>query len=510
MKVFGGEIFSVTRADLQKVFADFAGTIVLSGLKTFLRAFDVADTQKVFDVELAAYLLYPERDDYSCEKLLSLEFDGLQLPDTSLPAQVAALEKIAALYETKLADADMTKLYHEIELPLTEVLARMERRGVFVDRVQLQKKSAEMSRRILALEENIYDLAGRTFNVNSPKQLAEILFVRLRLPAVKKTKSGFSTNAEVLEELKSRHPIAEAILNFRALSKLKSTYLDGLDKLIGDDGRIHTNFNQTVTATGRLSSSDPNLQNIPVRTDEGREIRALFEPREPFDCILSADYSQIELRLLAHMSGDDNLIDAFNRGQDIHARTAAEVFGLPIDAVTGEFRRKAKAVNFGIVYGISDYGLSQNLHITRKEAATYIARYFERYPRVKNFLDETVAKAREVGYVTTMFGRRRYLPAINSKNFNLRSLAERMAMNTPIQGTAADIIKLAMIRAEKNLHGLDSRIIVQVHDELVLEAKTSELAEAEKILRDAMEHVAELSVPLIVDVHSGANWSLAK
>ena len=510
VKVFVGEIFSVTRDDLQKVFADFAGTIVLSGLKTFLRAFDVADTQKVFDVELAAYLLYPERDDYSCEKLLSLEFDGLQLPDTSLPAQVAALEKIAALYETKLADADMTKLYREVELPLTEVLARMERRGVFVDRAQLKKKSAEMSRRILALEENIYDLAGRTFNVNSPKQLAEILFVRLRLPAVKKTKSGFSTNAEVLEELKSRHPIAEAILNFRALSKLKSTYLDGLDKLIGDDGRIHTNFNQTVTATGRLSSSDPNLQNIPVRTDEGREIRALFEPREPFDCILSADYSQIELRLLAHMSGDENLIDAFRRGQDIHARTAAEVFGLPIDAVTSELRRKTKAVNFGIVYGISDYGLSQNLHITRKEAASYIARYFERYPRVKNFLDETVAKAREVGYVTTMFGRRRYLPAINSKNFNLRSLAERMAMNTPIQGTAADIIKLAMIRAEKNLHGLDSRIIVQVHDELVLEAKTSELADAEKILRDAMEHVAKLSVPLIVDVHSGANWSLAK
>ncbi|MBR1647569.1 MAG: DNA polymerase I [Selenomonadaceae bacterium] len=510
VKIFGGEIFSATRDELQKVFADFAGKIILSGLKNFLRKFTVAEPQKVFDTELAAYLLYPERDDYSCEKLFQLEFDGLQLPDVSPAAQVVALEKIAALYETKLDAADMTKLYREIELPLTEVLARMENRGVFVDRAQLQKKSAEMSRRIFALEEKIYDIAGRVFNVNSPKQLAEILFVRLGLPAVKKTKSGFSTNAEVLEELRHRHPIVEAIINFRALSKLKSTYLDGLAKLIGDDGRIHTNFNQTVTATGRLSSSDPNLQNIPVRTDEGREIRALFEPREPFDCILSADYSQIELRLLAHMSGDENLIDAFNRGQDVHARTAAEVFGLPIDAVTPEFRRKAKAVNFGIVYGISDYGLSQNLHITRKEAASYIARYFERYPRVKNFMDETVAKAREVGYVTTLFGRRRFLPAIKSPNFNLRSLAERMAMNTPIQGTAADVIKLAMIRAEKNLHGLDSRIIIQVHDELVLEAKTSELAAVEKILREAMEHVAEFSVPLIIDIHSGANWALAK
>ncbi|MBR2520096.1 MAG: DNA polymerase I [Selenomonadaceae bacterium] len=510
VKIFGGEIFSATRDDLQKIFGDFAGKIVVSGLKTFLRKFAVTDLEKFFDTELAAYLLYPERDDYSCEKLLSLEFDGLQLPDNSPAAKVAAIEKIAALYEKKLADAEMTKLYREIELPLTEVLAHMERRGVFVDKIRLKQKSAEMSRRIFALEEKIYDLAGRAFNINSPKQLAEILFVRLGLPAVKKSKSGFSTNAEVLEELKHRHPIVEAIINFRALSKLKSTYLDGLDKLIGSDGRIHTNFNQTVTATGRLSSSDPNLQNIPVRTDEGREIRALFEPREPFDCILSADYSQIELRLLAHMSGDENLIDAFNRGQDIHARTAAEVFGLPIDAVTPELRRKAKAVNFGIVYGISDYGLSQNLHITRKEAASYIARYFERYPRVKNFLDETVAKARELGYVTTMFGRRRYLPAIKSPNFNIRSLAERMAMNTPIQGTAADVIKLAMIRAEKNLSGLDSRIIIQVHDELVLEAKTSELAAVEKILRDAMENVAEFSVPMIIDIHSGANWSPAK
>ncbi|MBR3051923.1 MAG: DNA polymerase I, partial [Selenomonadaceae bacterium] len=326
----------------------------------------------------------------------------------------------------------------------------------------------------------------------------------------KKTKTGYSTNAEVLEEIKWRHPIVEKILKYRALTKLKSTYLDGLGKLIGDDGRIHTNFNQMVTATGRLSSSDPNLQNIPIRSEEGREIRALFEPGANYDCILSADYSQIELRLLAHMSGDENLIDAFVKGQDIHARTAAEVFGVPLEKITPDLRRKAKAVNFGIVYGISDYGLSQNLNINRKEAGEYIAKYFERYPGVKNFLDETVALAHKFGYVTTMFGRRRALPAINSRNFNLRSLAERMAMNTPIQGTAADIIKLAMIRAEKNLRGFRSRIIIQVHDELVLEAVETELADVEKILREAMENVVKLSVPLSVDVHSGKNWSLAK
>ena len=510
IKLFGGEIFMSSLADVQKVFDEFTGKIILRGLKNFLRDLTVTRLERIFDVELAAYLLYPEANDYSCERLLPLEFDGLTMPDNSLAATTTALEKLAEIYETRLADANLTELYAEIELPLTEVLAQMERRGVFVDKQRLQEKSAQMSARIADIEQEIYNLAGESFNINSPKQLAEILFVKLKLPAVKKTKSGFSTNAEVLEELKWRNPIVAAILNFRALTKLKSTYLDGLDKLIGDDGRIHTNFNQTVTATGRLSSSDPNLQNIPVRTDEGREIRALFEPGTGYDCIFSADYSQIELRLLAHMSGDENLIDAFRRGQDIHARTAAEVFGVAIDAITPDLRRKAKAVNFGIVYGISDYGLSRDLHISRKEAGEYIALYFERYPGVKKFLDATIAQARLSGYVTTMFGRRRYLPAINSKNFNLRALAERMAMNTPIQGSAADIIKLAMIRAEKNLRGLDSRIIIQVHDELVLEAKSSELAGVEKILRDAMENVVKLSVPLTVDVHSGTNWALAK
>ena len=510
IKIFGGDTFATSeREAVQKVFDDFAGKIILSGVKNYLHVFEIAKLEKIFDVELAAYLLYPEADDYSCEALLPLEFDGLKVADNSLASEALALEKLADLYEKNLDDANLTTLYQEMELPLTKVLAQMEMRGVTVDKAELKNKNIDMTKRINAVKENIYKLAGETFNINSSKQLADVLFVKLKLAPTKKTKTGYSTNAETLEELQA-HPIAAEILKYRTLTKLKSTYLEGLSKLIQSDGRLHTNFNQTVTATGRLSSSDPNLQNIPIRTEEGRSIRALFKPGDGFDCILSADYSQIELRLLAHMSGDENLIDAFNRGQDIHARTAAEVFGVAIDDVTPDLRRKAKAVNFGIVYGISDYGLSKDLHISRKEAGEYIALYFERYPGVRDFLDATIAQAHLSGYVTTMFGRRRYLPDINNKNFNLRSNAERMAMNTPIQGSAADIIKLAMIRAEEGLRGFDSRIIIQVHDELVLEAKTSELVDVEKILREAMENVVALKVPLLVDINSGTNWLLAK
>ena len=496
VKIFGGELFLLDKVSTEKFLSD-----------------KKALTAK--EIELAAYLLYPERENYSTAELLALEFDGLKLPDNSLAAQVTAIEKLGALYEQKLADANLTKLYREIELPLAEVLEKMERRGVFVDTDGLEKKSAEMEKRIAELEKNIYDFAGEQFNINSPKQLAEILFTKLKLPTVTntktKTKSGVSTNAEVLEALSGKHPIVEAILNFRALTKLKSTYLDGIKNLINPQThRVHTNFNQTVTATGRLSSSNPNLQNIPVRTEEGRQIRALFEPGEGYDFLLSADYSQIELRLLAHMSGDENLINAFNSGEDIHARTAAEVFGVKISEVTPDLRRRAKAVNFGIVYGISDYGLSKDLHTSVKEAAEYIQLYFERYPKVKIFLDATIKQARETGFVTTMFGRRRYLPQIKSKNFHQRGLAERMAMNTPIQGSAADIIKLAMIRAEKNLEGLKSRLIIQVHDELLIETTADELAQVEKIVRDAMENVVELKIPLVVDIHSGKNWAVAK
>ena len=502
VKIFGGKIFSATREDVQKIFDEFGGKIILNSLKNYLHDFRITNFEKILDMDLAAYLIFPERDK-------AIRNDDLKI-GKDLATTVKTFEKLAPQYEKVLNDADLMRLYREMELPLTEILARMEMRGVFVDKERLKEKSVEMAERIAVLEKKIYELAGETFNINSTRQLAGVLFVILKLPPVKKSKTGFSTDAEVLEELKDKHPVIPEIIKYRMLSKLKSTYVDGLIKLIGDDGRVHTNFNQTVTATGRLSSSDPNLQNIPVRTDEGREIRALFVPGEGYDRILSADYSQIELRLLAHMSGDENLIDAFLKGQDIHARTASEVFGVSIEEVTPELRRRAKAINFGIVYGMSVYGLSQDLHISREEAGRYIVRYFERYPGVKDFLDATVAQAHLHGYVMTMFGRRRALYGINSLKFNLRSVAERMAMNTPIQGSAADVIKLAMIRAEENLRGFDSRIIIQVHDELVVETKSSELAEVEKILRESMENVVKLDVPLIVDIHSGENWSSAK
>ena len=510
-----GKIFNVTENELKRIVEEYPRKIFVHDLKNFLHHYDVGHIEKFFDVELAAYLLYPEMNDYSCNRLLPLEFDGLQLPITSLAAQVAALEKLGTLYIEKLDEVEMKELYDAIELPLTYVLAKMEQRGVYVDTKQLDEKSVEMESRIAEIEKNIYELAGETFNINSPKQLAEILFDKLKLPPVtqtkKKTKSGISTNAEVLDNLRGTHPIIDEILNFGTLAKLKSTYIDGLQNLIDPQThRVHTHFNQTVTATGRLSSSDPNLQNIPIRTEEGRKIRALFEPGEGYDFLLSADYSQIELRLLAHMSDDENLIAAFNSGEDIHARTAAEVFGVNVNEVTPDLRRKAKAVNFGIIYGISDYGLSRDLRTTRHEAGEYISLYFERYPKVKNFLDATIEQARELGYVTTMFGRRRQLPAIKNSNFHLRGLAERMAMNTPIQGSAADIIKLAMIRAERNLAHLKSRLILQVHDELVIETVESELDEVAKIVRDAMENVVALKVPLIVDVHYGKNWTEAK
>lgn len=515
VKTFGGEVFEVDKIQLEKIFSEYTNKIFVSNLKNILHKFEIDNIEKFFDIELAAYLIYPERENYSPKELLAIEFDGLKTSQDSLAAEVAAIEKLGELYARKLDEENLTRLYFEIELPLTKVLAKMEMRGVFVDTEKLEEKSVEMETQIAELEKNIYTLAGEKFNINSPKQLAEILFDKLNLPVIKntrtKTKSGISTNAEVLEALKNLHPIAAEILNFRALTKLKSTYLDGIKTLINPQThRVHTNFNQTVTATGRLSSSDPNLQNIPVRTEEGRKIRALFEPGEGYDFLLSADYSQIELRLLAHMSGDENLINAFLSGEDIHARTAAEVFGVALDEVTPELRRKAKAVNFGIVYGISDYGLSIDLHTSRKEAAEYIQLYFQRYPKVKNFLDETILQARKLGYVTTMFGRRRYLPAIKSSNFHQRGLAERMAMNTPIQGSAADIIKLAMISAEKNLQELDSRIILQVHDELVAEVKAGELEQVKKIIRTAMENVVELKIPLVVDLHHGKNWAAAK
>lgn len=490
---------------------------VVFGLKRYDQA-GLRGQKAFFDVELAAYLLEPERSKYALSELSQKylqEAAPESFDDEKAQAvwEAKAISRLYPLLGAKLEEEKLTHLMDTIELPLVEVLAAMEQNGVYVNRAHLAEKTEEVAGRLQTIEAAIYEMAGHDFNLNSPKQLGVVLFEELGLPVRKKTKTGYSTNAEVLESLRLEHPIVDQILAYRLWSKLKSTYLDGIAGLIRTDtGRVHTNFNQTVTATGRLSSSDPNLQNIPVRTEEGRMIRALFEPGEGYDCLLSADYSQIELRLLAHMSGDENFIDAFQRGQDIHARTAAEVFGIPLDEVTPELRRHAKAVNFGIVYGISDFGLARNLHISRKEAGDYISRYFTRYPGVRAFMDKVVAEAHETGYVTTMFGRRRELPAIKSRNFNQRMLAERMAMNTPIQGTAADVIKLAMIAAFRKLKeaGLKSRILLQVHDELVLEVKESELETVQAILHEAMENVVSLSVPLSIDVHWGRNWAEAK
>ena len=476
----------------------------------------------IFDLELADYLLRPEESKRDIERAAFARLGSLPEASEGLTDEQRAVREVLLAAQLShpmqeaLATAGLSNLYRKVELPLVPVLAEMERTGIYVNRTALERERTAANARIDALAEEIHALAGADFNISSPKQLGEILFERLDLAAgskIKKTKTGYSTNAETLEELKDRHPIVSKVLTYRMWTKLRSTYLEGIGALIRPaTGRVHTSFNQTVTATGRLSSSDPNLQNIPVRTEEGRAVRALFEPGEGYDVLLSADYSQIELRILAHMSGDATLIDAFRSGQDIHARTASEVFGVPIDSVTSEQRRRAKAVNFGIVYGLSDFGLARDLGISRKEAAGYIERYFERYHGVREFLDKTIADAHTNGSVTTLYGRRRDLPAINSRNFMQRSFAERMAMNTPIQGTAADLIKIAMIRADEALRAADvrSRILLQVHDELVLEVVADEIAQVSDILCTAMSGAAELAVPLAVDVHTGKNWAEAK
>ncbi|ANR70623.1 DNA polymerase I [Selenomonas sp. oral taxon 126] len=495
--------------------------VVLWNAKRYAQA-GLSVGTNIFDLELADYLLRPEENKRDLARAaFAHSADFPAVPEEATQEQRAVHEALTAAHlaepmRAALDGAGLTRLYRGIELPLVPVLASMEQTGIYVNRAALERELTAANARIEALVTEIHALAGTEFNISSPKQLGEILFERLGLAEgskIKKTKTGYSTNAETLEELRDRHPIVDKVLTYRMWTKLRSTYLEGIGALIRPaTGRVHTSFNQTVTATGRLSSSDPNLQNIPVRTEEGRAVRALFTPGAGYDALLSADYSQIELRILAHMSGDETMIDAFRSGQDIHARTASEVFGVPLDEVTGEQRRRAKAVNFGIVYGLSDYGLSRDLGISRKEAGGYIERYFERYHGVRAFLDKMVADAHANGYVTTLYGRRRDLPAINSRNFMQRSFAERMAMNTPIQGTAADLIKIAMIRAYDALRaaGVKSRILLQVHDELVLETVEAEIAQITEILRAAMSGAAELAVPLAVDVHVGKNWAEAK
>lgn len=474
-----------------------------------------------FDTLIAAYLIDPSGSEYGFDRLMTV-FAGRGPSPFSKETQgtpayaawtAAGLPELHTAQEAEIARIGATELLNGIELPLVETLSSMEVCGIQVDRQGLSVMDGEIGRRIGELLQEIYDLSGEAFNVNSTRQLGAILFDKLGLPAGKKTKTGYSTDAEVLENLAGVHPVIDRLLEYRLLTKLKSTYLDGLRPLIREaTGRIHTRFNQTVTATGRLSSSDPNLQNIPVRTEIGRKIRTLFVPGEGYDWLVAADYSQIELRILAHLSGDANMIRSFLTGEDIHTRTASEVFGVPLDEVTGEMRSRAKAVNFGIVYGISDYGLSQGINVSRREAAEYIAGYFSRYPAVRAYIDRSVMEARMTGYVSTLFGRRRHLPDINSPNFNLRAFAERTAMNTPVQGTAADIIKKAMIRVHAGLRQqkLKSRMLLQVHDELVLEAPEDETETVRGILRDAMENAASLSVPLLVDVKQGRTWADTK
>ena len=473
----------------------------------------------IWDASLMGYLLNPASNKYTMPELMHSYDAGVQEPEEAwtdsmkLGWQCYGLAQIGERLQKKLMLFDLLPLYQEIEFPLVQVLAAMEQAGIYLNRESLARQTREAGSIIADLEQEIYDLAGRQFNIASPKQLGVILFEELGLPVIKKTKTGYSTNVEVLNELYNLHPIIEKILAYRQWTKLKSTYMDGIAPLIDrEDGRVHTSFNQTATATGRLSSSDPNLQNIPVRRQEGRHIREMFEPGQGYDLLVSADYSQIELRVLADMSQDENFLRAFRHNEDVHARTAAEVFGVAVENVDSELRRKAKAVNFGIIYGMSDFGLAQDLHISRKEAKEYINKYFAKCQGVKAFIDKVVTEAHDNGYVVTKFGRRRDLPEIRSTNFQRRSLAERMAMNTPIQGTAADIIKLAMIRTYKALQesGLKSRMLLQVHDELVLEVPQEELPQVKDLLKQAMEQAAELQVPLTIDINAGKNWAEAK
>lgn len=507
---------------------DGLDTLITPDLKGLLKHVRVPETKNCIDTTIAAYLLNPLKNEYTYDDL-ARDILGLMVPSKldllgKLKIKKAAEEKPEALelmvcYEAytciaaknqlleQLEDHGMKKLYDEIEMPLVYVLADMEKEGVRAEKAELEAYGAQLTGRISELETSIYEKAGETFNINSPKQLGVILFEKLQMPNGKKTKTGYSTAADVLERLAPDYPIVSEILEYRQLTKLKSTYADGLALCIAPDGRIHSTFNQTITATGRISSTEPNLQNIPIRMELGRLIRKVFVPKEGY-VFIDADYSQIELRVLAHMSGDQNLIAAYQHAEDIHRITASQVFHTPLEEVTDLQRRNAKAVNFGIVYGISSFGLSQDLSITRKEAEGYIASYFETYPGIKIFLDRLVTDAKEKGYAETMFGRRRPVPELASSNFMQRSFGERIAMNSPIQGTAADIIKIAMIRVKQRLEReqLKSKLILQVHDELLIEAVADEEEYVKTLLAEEMRHAADLAVTLEVDVKSGRNW----
>lgn len=495
--------------------AEKAETYAMFHLKESMEQVTIRNQANCFDVSVAAYLLNPLKNNYTWEDV-AREHLGLMI-DEKIDQDMKACYESYVNYASvevlrqKLRDTKMDTLFRDIEMPLVFTLFDMEQNGIRVEADALKQYGDQLAGKIAELEKEIYEEAGETFNINSPKQLGVVLFENMKLPGGRKTKTGYSTAADVLEKLAPEHPVVAKILEYRQYTKLKSTYADGLANYIQDDGRIHGKFNQTITATGRISSTEPNLQNIPVRMELGRLIRKVFIPEEGYRFV-DADYSQIELRVLAHCSGDEHLIQAYKEQSDIHRITASQVFHIPFDEVTPQQRRNAKAVNFGIVYGISSFGLSQDLSITRKEAAKYIDDYFATYPGIKTFLDHAVTHAKEKGYVVTLFGRRRPVPELSSSNFMQRSFGERVAMNSPIQGAAADIIKIAMIRVNQRLKDqkMKSRLVLQVHDELLIEAYEPELDEVQNILKEEMEHAAELKVPLEIDMHTGDNWYEAK
>ncbi len=506
----GGKTYFTEDAEVIKaVFESGAKKTVHDSKEAYSRLKKLGITAEniAFDTDIAAYLLDPTATEYSVAQL-AVKYLAKDIENAGA-AEVFILPELAKELEEKLEKEGAGKLFADIELPLAAVLADMEAAGIGIDKELLKGFSEELAEEIAGLETKIYEAAGEEFNIGSPKQLGAVLFEKLALPVVKKNKTGYATDAEVLAKISKYHPIIGMILDYRTAAKLKSTYADGLLKTIAEDGRIHTTFRQNVTATGRLSSTEPNLQNIPVRGEKGREIRRLFVPEKGF-VFIDADYSQIELRVLAGLAGDKNMISAFLEERDIHTETAMNVFGVSEKEVTPELRRRAKAVNFGIVYGISDFSLAEDIGVSRKEAKEYIENYFAYYSGIKNYLDKTVKDAKENGFVTTAFGRRRYLPELKSSNFNIRSFGERVAMNTPIQGAAADIIKIAMINAHKALSGTGARLILQVHDELIVEAPKSEAEKIAKILRREMENAADLSVPLVAEAGIGENWLAAK
>ncbi len=508
-----------------------ASSIHLKEQLAFLKI-NEPDRKKLFDTAIAAYLLNPLKDSYEPEDIAREYLEQMQPSRTELFGKSllseafqekkesfltwvcrisSVLLKARPFMEKRLAEEGMQKLFEEVEMPLVYTLYHMQEEGIRIQAEELKEYGQQLVGRIEELEQKIYDAAGESFNINSPKQLGVILFEKLQLPHGKKTKTGYSTAADVLDKLAVEYPIVSDILEYRQMTKLKSTYADGLANFIAPDGRIHGKFHQTITSTGRISSTDPNLQNIPIRMELGRLIRKVFVPEDGF-VFLDADYSQIELRVLAHLSDDDMLIQAYQDAQDIHTITASQVFHVAPEEVTPLLRRNAKAVNFGIVYGISSFGLSQDLSISRKEAQEYIEQYFKTYPGIKRFLDRAVEEAKEKGYVTTMFGRRRPVPELHSSNFMQRSFGERVAMNAPIQGTAADIIKIAMNRVDGWLrsHQMRSRLILQVHDELLVETAVEELDEVREMMAREMQHAADMKVRLEVDIHDGKNWYEAK